>query len=158
MNGEFRALSLGSLAAILIALGVWAVAWGPTETRHLEAAESNNLDGAVVRHALPFDTEGDDAEIIGTLGLVDGCLVLIGEDASFLVVWPASTTWAITAEEVVLANGFRIGLGEQVQGNGGYLEAASLDWLDASSQEHALTCPTNQWAAFNNRADAARPG
>lgn len=102
MNGEFRALSLGSLAVILVALGIWAAAWGPDDEVALETdptaeaepapassapttttetmapqpdAGEGNVDGPVVRHSLPFALDGDSAEVGGTLMLRDGCLV-----------------------------------------------------------------------------------
>jgi hypothetical protein len=162
MNGEVRALSLGSLALILTALGIWAVMWGPGETDASDPAiAAGNLDGPVVRQSLPFDTGGDAALISGTLAVVEGCLVIVDSESSFPVVWPASTTWEATSQAVVLPNGSLIDLGGRVEGGGSYSDATRLDRFDDRARAHILTCPTNtwgEWALFNNNADAVRAG
>lgn len=75
MNGEFRALSLGSLAAILVALAVWAFVWGPDDPAD---GGLGGADGPVVHHGFPCWTEGDDALIAGALELRGDCLVAAG--------------------------------------------------------------------------------
>ena len=163
MNGEFRALSLGSLAAILVALGVWAVVWGPDD-REVEPA-LGTADGPVVRHALPYWDQGDGAEISGVLELQGDCLVIAyaadGDDSVLPLVWPAGTSWDATDSAVVLATDDRISIGESVWGGGAYRSAASIDTVDDAAASLLRTCADNSWsevAVFNNNRDAARPG
>lgn len=162
MNGEFRALSLGSLVVILVALGVWAAFFGPDDAGEFA---NGTADGPLVRHGLPYSGDGEAAEISGLLELRDGCLVVAyepdGADTQLPLVWPAKTEWDATAAEVVLANGDRIALGESVWGGGGYRRVGRIDFVDDSAQQLLRDCALNSWAevaVFNNTADAARPG
>lgn len=132
MTGEFRALSLGSLAVILVALGAWAAFFGPDAGEDAvddaEATESGptadvgtagiliEADGPLIRWVSGPGTEGMAAQMGGPLTLEDGCLSF-GD--SNVIVWPAGTAWDDHDEVVVLDDGTRVSLGDQVLAGGG---------------------------------------
>ena len=162
-TGEFRALSLGSLAVIVGAIALWAAVWGtddspgPDRQGHSIGASDGNIDGPVVRASFPHDHAGDDAEVGGVLVLWNGCVVFergAGTEATHLpVIWPAGTSWDPATEEVVLDDGVRVPIGGTVSGGGGYPYASELDHLDDAGQRLAQSCADNEWgevARFNN--------
>ena len=171
IKGEYRGASLGWLVAILVALGVWALIWGPDGDGEVPSEPltttipSGNTDGPLIRASLPYDDGGEDAEVGGVLLLRDGCLVFeYGEDAAFghlPIIWPGGTSWDAAAEAVVLPDGERVDIGDDVRGGGGYPYADALGWLDADAQQLAAACADSEWdevARFNNRPDEIRIG
>lgn len=119
MNGEFRALSLGSLAVILVALGIWAAFFGP-EDEDIDATPATSafvIDavGPVLVRGVP-ESGGMDAGMGGTLTL-DGACLHFGD--GYAIVWPGGTTWDGDSREVVLRNGERVPVGSNVWGGGG---------------------------------------
>ena len=152
IKGEYRGASLGWLVAILVAVGVWAVIWGPTDddapvdddvpaddgepaptttesappTTTEAALPDGGIDGPVIRHAGPFDTESNQAEIRGTLVLEDGCLLVSAVYGRFPLVWPAGTAWDAATNTVVLHSGAHIAVGDEIRGAGGYPSAEGV--------------------------------
>jgi hypothetical protein len=106
IKGEYRGASLGWLVVVLVALGVWALVWGPsddadevpagtTPTTTTTSSTTNtssttsttesppgdlSVDGPVVRRSFPYLDEGEDAGIWGTLEMNGGCLVIAYEE------------------------------------------------------------------------------
>jgi hypothetical protein len=71
------------------------------------------------------------------------CLVLDRGNDRTVVVWPPGTRWSAGDEVVVLADGLRVGLGDEVTGSGGYLAAdrTSLNrLLGAAPADRAIRC------------------
>ena len=73
----------------------------------------------------PLDAS-EEALIEGTLALIDGCLVVGTDETMFVVVWQPGTTWDAAAEQVVLPDGGRAGMGDFIVGGGGYHAVADL--------------------------------
>ena len=162
-EGEFRALSLGSLAVIVGAIALWAAVWGPDDSPGTDAEgervdhPAGNLDGPVIRASSPYDHAGDDAEVSGVLVLWNDCVVFergAGDETTHLpIIWPAGTSWDPSTEEVVLDDGKRVPIGGTVSGGGGYPYASGLHHLDEAAQRQAQACADNEWgevARFNN--------
>ena len=172
-EGEFRALSLGSLALIVGAIALWAAVWGPDDSPGIDghdestgaqqdsaqqdSSQQNSVDGPVIRAPFPYDHAGDDAEVGGVLVLWNGCVVFergVGAEATHMpVIWPAGTSWDPVTEEVVLDDGVRVEIGGTVSGGGGYPYASELGHLDEAGQRLAQSCADNEWsevARFNN--------
>lgn len=79
------------------------------------------VDGPVVVSGLTPDSDGEDADVVGTIMLNPPCLELRSTDGNIYgVAWPAGTTWDEDEEAVVLSNGSRIGDGDRISGAGGY--------------------------------------
>ena len=173
--GEYKAASLGSLVVMLVVLGIWAVIWGPDEggdndqspvpavDEPADEAPDGNTDGPLIRASLPYDDLGQEALVGGTLLLREGCLVFEhgdGVEAGYLpIIWPGGTVWDEDTEEVVLPDGARVGIGDEVAGGGGYPYAEELGWLDVDAQALAQRCAESEWnvvARFNNQAEAAQ--
>ena len=165
MNGEFRALSLGSLAAILIALGAWAAFFGPDDDDEVGDSSDTALDmsnplldadGPVVVRGIA-ETGGMDAGFGGTLTL-DGECLHFGDDLA--IVWPVGTTWDRDAEEVVLRDGLRIRIGAEVWGGGGAggvperISAAARALLEGCIADFSDEAEQVVW--LNDRPDGLR--
>ena len=80
------------------------------------------VDGPIIVDAEP-DDGGTDAGAGGTIGLVDGCLIMFEDhDRSanpIGVEWPPGTTWDEAANAVVLPDGRLVNLGDFIVGGGG---------------------------------------
>ena len=71
--------------------------------------------------------DGEAAQIVGTLLVADGCVLLEQGGQRFPVVWPAGTSVAVEDPlELALPGGDRLRVGGVVSGGGGYHEASSL--------------------------------
>lgn len=126
---------------------------------------SSAVDGPLIRH--PNRSDGEDwpaAEVRGVLQLEADCLyVFLDEvDERYPVVWPASTTWDEENDEVVLASGVAVGMGESVYGGGGYFSVDDVKRIAGDEAAHlAATCVDNQYGEFaivNNYDAAIGPG
>ncbi|MEM9465757.1 MAG: hypothetical protein AAGA90_10310 [Actinomycetota bacterium] len=129
----------------------------PDEVERVESAESpaptttevalppGGLDGVVIRHAPPFDTGSDGAEIAGTIILERGCLLVAAAYGSFPIVWPAGTTWDAEAAAVVLASGERIAIGDGIRGAGGYGSADGMATFGSDAAEAASRCAEGEY-------------
>jgi hypothetical protein len=101
------------------------------------------------------DGSGNDAMVAGKVAFEDGCLLLAGMP----VVWPEGTTWDAEAQEVVLRNGDRVTMGDEVSGGGGYPYADTLtDVIGERGARLAAECagPTNEVAFFNAGSEVVR--
>ncbi|MEM9200129.1 MAG: hypothetical protein AAGC53_00635 [Actinomycetota bacterium] len=136
--GDYRALSLGSLSAILVALAVWAIVWGPGG-----GGPAVMLDG-------PLFVATDDGErrdgvaATGVVAFVNGCILLVEPNAGevSLVVWHRGTTWDNSSQEIVFTPDRRAGFGDEVRAGGG---AYSVGELDASGDVKALLEPCSSF-------------
>jgi hypothetical protein len=70
-------------------------------------------DPVVAVTGYPEDLARDAVAQTGTLGWDQGCLVL--EENQALLVWPQGSVWDSVAQQVVLADGHRIGIGDPVE-------------------------------------------
>lgn len=98
---------------------------------------------------------GNDAIVAGEVTVDDGCLLLGG----IPVVWPVGTTWDGETHEVVLSNGDRIAMGDEVTGAGGYSDVDSVaDVTGERGASIAAECagPTREVAVFNAGSDVTR--
>ena len=98
---------------------------------------------------------GDDAVVAGEVTFDDGCLLLAGMH----VVWPQGTAWDAEAEEVVLSNGDRVAMGDEVMGGGGYPYFDTLSGVIGDKAARiAQDCagPTREVAFFNAGSDVVR--
>lgn len=126
-----------------------------------ESAEG--IDGPVLRHSLPFATEGEDAAVGGVVEIDGDCLYLVNDNIGMRVsvVWPATTSWDAESRLVRLANGESVGVGDRVLGGGGYrhVERVRLIVGDAVA-DRAQGCGdgTSEVAVVNNQPDAIRLG
>lgn len=157
IKGEYRGASLGWLMAILVAVGVWALIWGPSDDDPVDDVDpaptttsttteatlpAGNLDELVLRHSPPFADESPQMAVDGLLILDRGCLLLdIDDGGRSPLIWPAGTTWEHDSSEVVLANGERIQVGARISGSGGAIEQLTqLRQFDEPAREVALRC------------------
>lgn len=80
------------------------------------------VDGPIIVDAEP-DDGGTDAGAGGTIGLVDGCLIMFEDhessDDPIGVEWPPGTTWDDAANAVVLPDGRVVNIGDFIVGGGG---------------------------------------
>jgi hypothetical protein len=145
-------LSLGELAE-----SIRAAAVPPRDGNTASSA----VDGPLIRH--PNRSDGEDwpsAEVRGVLQLEADCVyVFLDEvDERYPVVWPASTTWDEENDEVVLASGVAVGVGESVYGAGGYFSVDDVKRIAGDeAAQLAATCVDNQYGeiAIVNNYDAA---
>jgi hypothetical protein len=103
------------------ALVVAVLATGAVAVAGCAVPGSSRVDGPVLTNQRPLvGGGGDAADVSGTVGLREGCLVFEdGADAS-LVVWPGGTRWDADEEVVILPGGARAGVGDEVSGGGGW--------------------------------------
>jgi hypothetical protein len=125
---------------------------------HLESG----LDGPVLRHLAPEATDGEAAEIVGTLVLEDDCLYLQSEhgEERYPIVWPNRTRWDSGRQVVVLSNRDEIGMTDRVAGGGGYYELAGVERTagpDAAAlAERCLDNTYGEVAIVNNEQNGIR--
>jgi len=128
------------------------------------ASAATGLDGPVMRHLAAFANEGEDAEVGGLIQIEGGCLYVSLDDGGerYPIVWPASTTWDVNANEVVLPNGDVIGDGDLVYGGGGYRYVPDLVAIAGEdAAKRAQECVDNRYgeiAVVNNYADGIAAG
>ncbi len=165
IKGEYRGASLGWLVAILVAVGVWALIWGPTDddapvdddvpandddptttksaSPTTEAAlPEGNLDGPVLRRSPPFADASLQMAVEGVVLLDGGCLLLASDTGGqYPLVWPAGTAWSDDTSEVVLADDRRVPIGARISGSGGAHEGQTrLRPLDEAAREVVNRC------------------
>lgn len=99
--------------------------------------------------------DGMAALVQGRVTFEGGCLLL----AENPVVWPQGTQWDGAVDEVVLANGDRVAMGENVTGGGGYLHVKDVQF-DGEGARTASDCagPTKEIAFFNPGSEVKRVG
>lgn len=87
-----------------------------------ELDPTGGVDGPVM-YAERIEPGGDQmaAEIVGTLELDGECLHATSGGVRYPVLWPFGTTWDAETEAVVLPDGVRFAVGDEVHGGGGYL-------------------------------------
>jgi hypothetical protein len=139
---QSRSVAVISAGALLALLSLVAVAAAREPAGPV-------VDGPVFAAGDEGNGVGLTALVAGRLRMEDGCLLLAG----IPVVWPYETTWDADAEAVVLSDGARAAVGDEVSGGGGYLH---VDRLTAQSNgeftERLRACPTDEWgqvAVFN---------
>jgi len=79
---------------------------------------ASTLDGPVVT-ADPTGGIGEEAAVYGVLVLEGGCLLLRDGEQVDVPVWQSGTTWDPTASEVILPDGGRVSLGDEIGAGGG---------------------------------------
>jgi hypothetical protein len=83
------------------------------------------------------------AHISGTVQRSGDCLVLDRGGDRVVVVWPSGSRWSADDEVVVLPDGLRVGLGDEVEGSGGHVPAG-WDFLNRALGEEsayrAISC------------------
>ena len=79
---------------------------------------ASTLDGPVVT-ADPSGVISETALVYGVLVLEGGCLVLREGEWVDVPVWQSGTTWDPTASEVILPDGGRVSLGDEIEAGGG---------------------------------------
>jgi hypothetical protein len=86
------------------------------------------------------DRGGDSLTALGTgdLEIQDGCLVLVGSDTVYLVLWPPGTTWDDVTDTVIV-HGQRARVGDPVTLGGGESEAGPVgdlsNWITPPSED-----------------------
>jgi hypothetical protein len=105
---------------------------------------ASTLAGPVVT-ADPSGGISETALVSGLLVLDGDCLLLRGDDDVSVPVWQSGTTWDSNASEVVLPDGGRVSIGDEVEAGGGgrpggglIREVSSLDGRKLA-EECALT-------------------
>ncbi|MEL6982368.1 MAG: hypothetical protein AAFO29_08090 [Actinomycetota bacterium] len=127
-------------------------------------APSPGRDGPIVHHVTEPSPVGYLALIDGRLSIdAGGCLRVAGRG----VVWPRDTRWDDSTNEIVLGDGQRVALGDEVRGAGGYADSSIVQELGVSSLEHQLgpvvaahvqACfGTGEVAVVNNHPGAIGP-
>lgn len=79
---------------------------------------ASTLDGPVVT-ADPTGGISETALVYGVLVLEGGCLLLRDGEQVDVPVWQSGTTWDPTASEVILPDGGRVSLGDEIEAGGG---------------------------------------
>ena len=79
---------------------------------------ASTLDGPVVT-ADPTGGLSEEAAVYGVLVLEGGCLLLRDGEQVVVPVWQSGTTWDSTASEVILPDGGRVSLGDEIEAGGG---------------------------------------
>lgn len=73
----------------------------------------------------------------GELAIRDGCLVLVGSETVYLVIWPPGTTWDDVTDTVIV-HGQRARVGDSVTLGGGEGEAGPIgdlsNWITPPSE------------------------
>ena len=88
----------------------------PTTVRAQGAVST--LDGPVVT-ADPTGGMSEEAAVNGVLVLEGDCLLLREGEWVVVPVWQSGTTWDPTASEVILPDGGRVSLGDEIEAGGG---------------------------------------
>ncbi len=127
----------------------------------VSTADGSSVDGPVLRYPAPADVDyGMAAEVRGVLQLEGTCLYIWLDEAGerYPVLWPAGTRWDEQQQAVVPPVGSPMPIGGQVDGGGGYLDAADIERLAGSDAAAVATeCVDNQYglvAVVNNQPDA----
>lgn len=131
----------------------------PSDGPSAESLGGESIDGPVVRHSRPPDTDLRMLALIaGTLELENGCLYLRSDagDVRYSVQWPWRTGWDDARQVVVLPNGVELAVGSRVEGGGGYFGTAAGS--DDPAAQALAQCGGSEVAVFNNQPDAAGPG
>ena len=148
---------VGWIVVVLVVVGgaVWIVR---PSTLPYGAA---HVDGPLLVSAKPGMSRGGmDAIVTGEVTYDDGCLRL----DSHPVVWPHGTSWDGESSEVVLPNGERAGVGAQVTGGGGHVDAQTFtegerpygDYGDEGERILAdCADPSGQVAFFNEGSEVS---
>ena len=89
-----------------------------TTTTLLPQHPASTLDGPVVT-ADPTGGIGEEAAVYGVLVLEGDCLLLRESEHVVVPVWQSGTTWDPTASEVILPDGGRVSLGDEIEAGGG---------------------------------------
>jgi len=136
-----RRLTSVSAAAVVLATGAAFALGGLPVDRPAPGSTA-------VAAADPVQTQLDRnymmALLSGTVQRSGDCLVLErGDGGRTVVVWPPGTRWSPDDSVVVLADGLRVGLGDEVEGSGGIV-SAGRDRLNrslgAASADRAIRC------------------
>lgn len=136
-----RRLTAAAAAAVALASGATFALGGLPVDRPTPGSTA-------VAGADPVQTQLDRnymmALISGTVQRSGGCLVLERDDGGrTVVVWPPGTRWSADDSVVVLADGLRVGLGDEVEGSGGFVPAGRQGLnrsLGADSADRAIRC------------------
>jgi hypothetical protein len=104
------------VVAVVLLLALVASACGE------EPFEGLFVDGPIIVDAQEDDEE-EDVFVAGTIGLVDGCLILFEDherlESPIGVEWRPGTTWDEAANAVVLPDGRVVNIGDFIAGGGG---------------------------------------
>ena len=74
----------------------------------------------------PASDGGPAAQVAGEVVVVGGCLALRSATGDFVVVWPAGTVRGSVPTSVVVPGVGELGVGDRVDGGGGYYASSSL--------------------------------
>ena len=107
---------VGGAAGVVLAAGATFAVVGLPQVDRSPAA---GADPVLTR----LGPGGMDALLHGVVRRSGDCLLLDPGGDATVVVWPRGTRWSAGDEAVVLPDGLRVGLGDEVEGGGGYLPA-----------------------------------